>query len=52
MAISEVREQIYIDENEDIYCYSCSDLLDPETAFTCEECQQDFCEECINNHEC
>lgn len=52
MAISEVREQIYREKDEDIYCYECSELLEPEEAFTCEECQQDFCEKCINSHEC
>lgn len=52
MAISEVRAQIYEDEGEDIYCFECNELLEPEEAFTCEECQQEFCGEHINNHIC
>ncbi len=52
MALSEIREQIYQGNNEDIYCYECNELLEPEESFTCEECQQDFCKNCLNTHKC
>ena len=52
MAISAEREQIYAEDEEDIQCPECMEILEPKEAFTCEECSQDFCAEHIKNHKC
>jgi hypothetical protein len=52
MAISKIREEVYERKGEEIRCYECSEILEPEEAFTCDKCSTDFCAEHIHNHEC
>lgn len=52
MAISKVRARIYEEDNEDIYCWECSDILEPEEAYTCPDCNNEFCKLHIKKHSC
>jgi len=50
--ISKARAGIYEDNEEDICCSECSELLDENTAYTCQKCSTEFCKEHILNHKC
>ncbi len=52
MAITKLREELYEREGEDLVCEECNEMLEPQEAFTCDECSKELCTEHINDHGC